>query len=396
MKKIAVFLFAAAIAVSLYYVCSHSGIISDIKDFNIVEFLNDEPDWDKVEVKELSIGSPVKYYFNHLGSKEKQAYNNILSEIGTMPESVKIPSLNETELTAVFEALLYDNPYLFFLGRNCTITQEGLSCYFNPEYVMTSAEYSAKKKLLLEKSKKLIAGLGKKSEYETELFIHDYIVSNCSYVNNDREDESNAFGALINGKAACEGYSKAAKVLFDLAGIECYVICGNSNDYQAQPESHMWNIVKIGGSYYHLDLTWDDPVTLYQTAANDPLYIYFNITDKEISKTHSDFKSANPCTAAEYNYFTHENLYFTAYNSETRRELAEKLAEAVNGGKKTLIFKFSSKAVYSAAFSGLFDNQQVYDIIETADSGTGKDLSNASVSYIQNKNFNIIELFIKY
>jgi hypothetical protein len=394
MKKFIALLLAAVMMLS-FTGCANNDIIAKIKNFNLVDFLNKEPDWNKVKVDELLTGSPVKYYFNRLGNKEKQAYNDILSKIDTMPDSIEIPSLNQTELTTVFEALLYDNPYLFFLGRSCTITKRGLKNYFNAQYIMTASQYSKKKKQLQDKANAIIAALGKKSQLETEFYIHNFIVNNCSYENNGNDDESTAYGALINKKAACEGYSKAAKVLFDIAGIECYVVSGMSENFQGKLESHMWNIVKINGNYYHLDLTWDDPVTLGQSSLNDPRYTYFNVTDKEISKTHSGFHSTNACTAAAANYYVFSGLYFTGYNAAVQSQLAEKLAASINKGGSKIEFKFSSPAVYSQAFKGLFGKQQVYDIINVANRSTSKDLSKLSVSYVQNKDFNIIELIVK-
>jgi len=393
MKKI-IALFLAAVMMLSFSGCANNDIIAKIKNFNLVDFLNKEPDWNKVKVDELLTGSPTKYYFHQLGNKEKQAYNDILSKIDTMPDSIEIPSLDQTELTTVFEALLYDNPYLFFLGRSCTITKRGLKSYFNAQYIMTAAQYKIKKQRLQETANAIIAGFGRKSQLETEFLIHNYIINNCSYENNGADDESTAYGALIDKKAACEGYSKAAKVLFDFAGIECYVISGMSTNFQGKLESHMWDIVKINGQYYHLDLTWDDPVTLAQGSRNDLRYTYFNVTDKEISKTHSGFHSVNACTATAANYYVVNNLYFTAYNAATRSQIAAKLAASINNGGSKIEFKFSSPEVYAGAFKGLFNKQQVYDIIAVANRSTSKDLSKLSVSYIQNKDFNIIELIV--
>lgn len=47
----------------------------------------------------------------------------------------------------------------------------------------------------------------------------------------------------------CEGYSKAFQYLCELSGIECYSVTGNAGG------DHMWNIVKLDGTYYLVDLT---------------------------------------------------------------------------------------------------------------------------------------------
>ena len=31
-------------------------------------------------------------------------------------------------------------------------------------------------------------------------------------------------------------------------------------NYKVSSEMHVWNVVEINGRWYHIDLTWDDPV----------------------------------------------------------------------------------------------------------------------------------------
>jgi transglutaminase-like putative cysteine protease len=391
MKKIVSFLLFFCVLISLTG-CADNELITKIKSFNVFEYLSDNTDWTNTQVEELSEGSPHKYYFNRLGNKEKQAYNNILTEIEAMPATIEIPSLTQTELNSVFEALLYDNPYLFFLDRSCTITTRGVKSYFNAEYVMSTAEYAEKKRVLEGIADEIIASIGTREPFETELFIHDYIIDNSRYAFSGTANESNAYGVLVENSAACEGYAKAAKLLLDLAGIECYVISGMARNYQDSYESHMWNIVKINGDYYHLDTTWDDPVTLGKEDISDPIYTYFNITDSEIKKTHKDFSTLNACTATAENYFVKRNLFFTGYNDSTKNSIAVGIAAAADAGRSSLEIKFGSSSVYQKALKELFKNQQIYDVLSQASRLTGKSIKDTAVSYIPKDNFAIIEI----
>ncbi|WP_305117852.1 fibronectin type III domain-containing protein [uncultured Adlercreutzia sp.] len=55
----------------------------------------------------------------------------------------------------------------------------------------------------------------------------------------------------------CEGYAEAFKVLCDKAGIPCVLVDGiGYSGWSA--EGHMWNNVKVGGSWYAVDVTWND------------------------------------------------------------------------------------------------------------------------------------------
>lgn len=69
-----------------------------------------------------------------------------------------------------------------------------------------------------------------------------------------------AYGALVNGKAVCEGYARAFKVVMDELGIECVLVQGYAQGEGGGLEAHMWNYVKLGGFWYGVDVTWNDSV----------------------------------------------------------------------------------------------------------------------------------------
>lgn len=81
--------------------------------------------------------------------------------------------------------------------------------------------------------------------------LHDWVCDNTVYNFEDISDRANHNDAALfmNDKAVCEGYARAMNLLLNAAGIESYYV--NSDD-------HAWNIVKLGGHYFHIDSTWDD------------------------------------------------------------------------------------------------------------------------------------------
>ena len=60
------------------------------------------------------------------------------------------------------------------------------------------------------------------------------------------------YGLLVKGTAVCQGYAEAYMDLMTRAGIPCIIVV-------SEDMNHSWNLVKIGGSWYHVDVTWDDP-----------------------------------------------------------------------------------------------------------------------------------------
>lgn len=87
--------------------------------------------------------------------------------------------------------------------------------------------------------------------------IHDYIINNSKY-DSDRSDNNIikyksdiAYGPLFEGYAVCGGYSDLMELFLEKMNIK---------SFKVSTKSHVWNAVLLGDKWYHLDLTWDDPV----------------------------------------------------------------------------------------------------------------------------------------
>lgn len=97
--------------------------------------------------------------------------------------------------------------------------------------------------------------------------IHDYIINNTIY-DSDRSDKniiaykSNiAYGPLFQGYGICGGYTDTMELFLEKMGIK---------SFKVSSQNHIWNAVYLNGNWYHLDLTWDDPVI---KNANGPTHI---------------------------------------------------------------------------------------------------------------------------
>ena len=56
----------------------------------------------------------------------------------------------------------------------------------------------------------------------------------------------------------------------------------NIESIKIASENHIWNLVKLDNSWYHLDLTWDDPVT--SNKSNVLEHKFFLIDSKQLAK----------------------------------------------------------------------------------------------------------------
>ena len=97
-----------------------------------------------------------------------------------------------------------------------------------------------------------------KSEYEIIFEINRYLCDHIYYPNEPYiSNDYTPYGAFLSGRAVCDGYARATKILADYCNMECYYVSGYCNT-SSGPGGHAWNLVRVDGQYYQLDVTWND------------------------------------------------------------------------------------------------------------------------------------------
>ncbi|MBR3811233.1 MAG: hypothetical protein IKJ16_02735 [Agathobacter sp.] len=140
-------------------------------------------------------------------------------------------------------------------------------------------------------------------EFERVKAIHDYLLIHVdydyqNYMNNTIPVISHtALGAFTKKYAVCDGYSHAFELLCLKIGISCEIVTGTSKNNE-----HAWNQVKIDGTWYNIDVTWDDPAAIddVTTTFNDHSgnsYEYFCIPDSIMYRDHQTSNAPHKCTA---------------------------------------------------------------------------------------------------
>ena len=86
------------------------------------------------------------------------------------------------------------------------------------------------------------------SEAELAYAACEYLMEHCA-VSEDKS-ENTAYAALVGGRANSEGTALAYIVLCRELGVDCRIVYG-----QEDWTEHCWNIVRIDGSYYHVDIS---------------------------------------------------------------------------------------------------------------------------------------------
>lgn len=97
------------------------------------------------------------------------------------------------------------------------------------------------------------------NDLQKAIVLHDYLAVNCEYdyenlnANTLPAESFNIYGVFVKRTAVCQGYALAYKYLLNQVGIECHMVTSDAMN-------HAWNLIKLDGQYYQVDVTWDDPV----------------------------------------------------------------------------------------------------------------------------------------
>jgi hypothetical protein len=127
--------------------------------------------------------------------------------------------------------------------------------------------------------------------------IHDYLADYITYDMKNYKRNTipaksyTAYGALVKKVAVCDGYTHAMDLLMKKAGIESHRVVGKGYHPDGSGEAHSWNLLKVKGAYYYLDMTWDDRDIKDKP---DARYKYFLVTQKELSRDHTWNKKGLP------------------------------------------------------------------------------------------------------
>lgn len=99
------------------------------------------------------------------------------------------------------------------------------------------------------------------SDLEKEVWLHDWLCQKVFYESPDMDikareyvelRELSCIGAMLDGKANCQGYTDTFYLLGNLAGFEVRRLVGDAG------EGHIWNMIRLDGAWYVVDVTFDD------------------------------------------------------------------------------------------------------------------------------------------
>ena len=345
-------------------------------------------------------GAPIEkaYPYSTLDSNKKAAYDAMLTAIKAhkdrfdMPDGIRISGDDYVELYQ----LIYDFEYsIFDLDVNIRYTSAsntGNVVSAQLSYLYTAEQVGVMQKKIDAAADKIISELWDgMSEYEIVKFFYDKLASEIEY-NEKAENLRDIYGALVDKSTVCGGYARAFSYLCSKVGIETITTLGDFNE-----TPHMWNMVKIDGNWYHVDVTSGNATN---TEFPYIRYDYFCVTDDIINKYHVlydqpfDYPKAS---SEKYNYFVYNNLVARDV-PDAAALIAEEIIKASAAKIPAVQFACADDKTFEDVIYYLFDPDQRHaiDIYEnTYDSAETKYNLN-SIQYHSDPKTRVIKLFLQY
>ncbi len=285
------------------------------------------------------MGKAEEYYYGLLDKTGKQAYVAMKEGLLNVAKTFTIPRMDPRQVGEIYMLVRLDHPEIFYTNTFKMAYAPGnvdMKIMVQPEYFLTKKQIKTHQQALESRVKKIIRLVMDKKEEDKELYIHDFIIDHVTYDKLKKPYSHEIIGPLTNGVGVCEGIAKAVKILCDALGIWCIIAICDNNPEKKIKYRHTWNVIKIGGQYYHVDVTFDNSLTKKGEVVR---YDYYNLDDGQIYRDHEPSMWKLPkCSDAKNRYYIKKKMSFT-----TQEEVRKRSAQAVKKGK---VFLFHWRGGY--------------------------------------------------
>ena len=441
MKRLFTLILICVIAVSLS-ACGSLAMLTDL--FNggagtdIKGLFEDKSVYLQVEPDELTYSEgyePVISSYSYdalpyggqklLYEKLLDAYYRISPEIDEETRMYPMPQveiegypMTEAQVRCAMKAIYDDHPDIFWasgtVGYYADDSSTIVQVYSNYSAEDVDVRVNAVRAVANEFYATVPDGL---SEYERELLTHNFILDCASYkqdvdlvdLENNDPDIHTAYGVLVEGEAVCEGYARTFQMLMNGLGVDCVGISGKAEDLL-----HMWNAVRLGDSWYAVDVTWDDHDEEYYR------YSYFNLTADQMAADHDSsplFSSLDEdeingqtgtynsdvmnmylpvCDDSSMGYYYRSSPRLTDYDGS---EVKNALLSAALDQEEYLVFYIDGSLDYEEAVELLFSDypQYFFSYISTVDPYLPDySIDSSNVAYIKVPKNRIVAVELNY
>lgn len=222
--------------------------------------------------KEKIIEKPLnfEYHYQFLDETQRFVYRQICDAVCEEKKFICVQCKKE-DVASIIEYVIDDHPLFFHVSFR--FAADGFSPFMIfIDYLMDGQRYKDENARLCSSVPRFN---GDAVHIEKE--VRNYVLSKTRHPHQGERSSStdSIYGVITEHVGTDEGIVRTIAFMLNINGICSSVIRGYVDN-----SPHMWNVVKIGNSYGHMDPALDvgDDGTLF--------YVYFNLTDKRMSMTH--------------------------------------------------------------------------------------------------------------
>jgi hypothetical protein len=211
----------------------------------------------------------------------------LLTEQETISFTELVTPVTEEDLRLAFSHLLASRWELYFVSQEYTLKKEGERVlYMRPQYLFSKEIRKDAEQTLHGKIDGILSDISPTfTPLEVVFSLHDYLITHFDY--DDTHRSYDIYTMLDTGVGVCQAYALLFKALCEKQNIPCEVVL--CFDMQ-----HEWNMVKLYGNWYHIDLTWDETELPYLGRV---LHRYFLLDDATLRERRGE---ANPVWKKDY------------------------------------------------------------------------------------------------
>lgn len=337
------------------------------------------------------------YSYSFLNETRKKVYDSLIEAMQNHRTEIDFPksmNVSTEDYCAVYQAIYNEENSIFYISTQMRYTTNVRSkCVTSAviEYTYSKEEIDTMNIMIKDCADKILRKLNNSmSDYDIVKYFYDTLVKSCEYDENVLNSRD-IYGCLVQKKAVCGGYAKAFSYLCDAAGIQNLTITGDADNVP-----HMWNMIKLGGEWYHIDVTAGyvkNAVTPYVR------YDYFCVDDAVIASNRTIYETDYTYPTANsdrYNYYIYNNLTADSYE-ETEQLLKNEILRASAEKRGDIQIMCTGNSFENITYT-LFDKSQakVLDILNDAYADAVNKYNLDSITYNVDKTTGVIKIFLVY
>ena len=214
------------------------------------------------QAEKIIPGYRCRYLVQQLDDRMLEDFLAIYQAVANFRTEVEFPSSISMDEMEALMTLIYGNcPELFQIDGNATyyynsVDRDGekmVTGISELSYHMDEDTYRRAYQQCDRIVQEVVSGAAGLSAREAELHAYRYVTGHCVY---DLSTPycGTPYGALVEGRAKCDGTGKTMQWILEQMGIVCLSISGAPLD---GGNGHQWNVAEIDGIFYDLDATAD-------------------------------------------------------------------------------------------------------------------------------------------